>query len=198
MRPTYEFYKRFLQHVQSGGVRGKRWVLKSPAHLHLLETLLDVFPDARIVHTHRDPLEVCASVASLTATLRSAATDDIDFGAIGRQQVKWWAKLIGKSLEQRKRLSPKREQFFDVTMDAIVDDPIGVVRRMYAHFGYSLSDEVEARMISFVNENPRDQHGSHAYSASDFGIDRDRDRALFAEYVEHFELAKDRAETSAS
>jgi hypothetical protein len=198
MRATYGFYKRFLQHAQSGGVRGERWVLKSPAHLHLLETLLDVFPDARIVHTHRDPVEVCASVASLTATLRGAATDAIDLKAIGKQQVRWWAKLIGKSLDQRKRLAHRREQFFDVTMGEIVADPIGVVRRMYAHFGYRLSDEVETRMVSFMKNNPRDKHGSHAYSPSDFGIDPDRDRLLFADYVEHFRLATKRPETSAS
>jgi hypothetical protein len=72
MHSTYEFHKRFLQHAQSGGIRGGRWVLKSPAHVHLIDTLLDVFPDARIVHTHRDPIKVCASVASLTAALRGA------------------------------------------------------------------------------------------------------------------------------
>ncbi len=197
MRSTYEFYKRFLQHLQSGGVKGERWVLKSPAHLHLLDTLLDVFPDARIVHTHRDPMEVCASVASLTAALRGAATDEIDLEVIGRQQVQWWAKLIEKSLSQRKRLAPKNSQFFDVTMSEIVDDSLGVVRRMYAHFGYRLSDEVEAKMVSFMAENPRDKHGSHRYSAFDFGIDPDRDRALFGDYIEHFGLAKDGRESSA-
>ncbi|MGD8608542.1 MAG: sulfotransferase [Myxococcales bacterium] len=189
MHPTYEFYKRFLQHVQSGGVKGERWVLKSPAHLHLLDTLLDVFPDARIIHTHRDPMEVCASVASLTATLRGAASDDIDLESIGRQQVRWWAKLIGKSVAQRKRLAHKERQFFDVTMNEIVDDPIGVVRRIYRHFGYPLSEELEAKMISFMEKNPRGKHGVHLYSASDFGIDPDRDRSLFGEYIEHFGLA---------
>ena len=124
MHPTYEFHKRFLQHAQSGGVRGGRWVLKSPAHLHLIDTLLDVFPDARIVHTHRDPIKVCASVASLTATLRGASTDTIDLHEIGRQQVDWWAKLIAKSLEQRKRLAHMSEQFFDVKMSETVSDPI--------------------------------------------------------------------------
>jgi hypothetical protein len=135
MHPTYEFYKRFLQHVQSGGVRGGRWVLKSPAHLHLIDTLLDVFPDARIVHTHRDPIKVCASVASLTATLRGASTDAIELHEIGRQQLDWWAKLIEKSLDQRKRLADKSDQFFDVKMSETVADPLDVVRRMYAHFG---------------------------------------------------------------
>jgi len=190
MHPTYEFHKRFLQHVQSGGVRGGRWVLKSPAHLHLIDTLLDVFPDARIVHTHRDPIKVCASVASLTATLRGASTDAIDLHEIGRQQLDWWAKLIEKSLDQRKRLADKSDQFFDVKMSETVADPLDVVRRMYAYFGYPLSNEVEAKMVAFMADNTRDKHGSHTYTAADFGIDPERDRAPFEEYIDHFGLAE--------
>lgn len=190
MHPTYEFYKRFLQHAQSGGVRGARWVLKSPAHLHSIDTLLDVFPDARIIHTHRDPIEVCASVASLTAALRGISTDAIDLEAIGRQQLDWWAKLIDKSLEQRKRLEHKRDQFFDVKMSETVADPIDVVRRIYAHFGHPLSAEVEARMAAFMAENTRDKHGSHTYAPKDFGIAPDRDRAPFQEYIDYFGLAE--------
>ncbi len=196
MHPTYEFYRRYLQHAQSGGVRGDRWVLKSPAHLHLLETLLDVFPDARIVHTHRDPAEVCASVASLTATLRGAASDAIDLEAIGRQQVTWWAKLIDESLTQRKRLAHKSDQFFDVRMQELVDDPLDVVRRMYAHFRYPLDERVESRMRAFMSRNPRDKHGSHKYAPSDFGIVPERDRERFREYVDHFGLDPSTRKTS--
>ncbi|MGB8329564.1 MAG: sulfotransferase [Polyangiales bacterium] len=190
MHPTYEFHKRFLQHLQSGGVRGGRWVLKSPAHLHLIDTLVDVFPDARIIHTHRDPLEVCASVASLTAALRGASTDVIDLEAIGRQQLAWWAKLIEKSLEQRKRLAHRSEQFFDVKMSETVADPLDVVRRMYAHFGYPLTAEVEARMLAFMGDHTRDKHGLHSYSPTDFGIDPERDRGPFEDYIDYFGLAE--------
>lgn len=190
MRPTYEFHKRFLQHAQSGGVHGGRWVLKSPAHLHLIDTLLDVFPDARIVHTHRDPIKVCASVTSLTATLRGASTDTIDLHEIGRQQLQWWTKLIGRSLAQRERLAHKRQQFFDVKMSETVLDPLDVVRRMYAHFDYPLTDEVEAKMLAFMKANTRDKHGSHTYTPEDFGIDPERDRAPFQEYIDYFGLTE--------
>jgi len=165
-------------------------VLKSPAHLHLIDTLLDVFPDARIVHTHRDPIKVCASVASLTATLRGASTDRIDLHEVGRQQVDWWAKLIDQSLRQRKRLAHKSEQFFDVTMSETVSDPLDVVRRIYAHFGYPLSHEVQAQMLAFMKDNSRNKHGSHTYAAEDFGIDPVRDRAAFQDYIDYFGLAE--------
>jgi hypothetical protein len=156
----------------------------------LIDTLLDVFPDARIVHTHRDPIEVCASVASLTATLRGASTDAVDLKAIGRQQLDWWAKLIEKSLEQRRRLAHRSHQFFDVKMSETVADPLDVVRRMYAHFGYALSDQLEAKMRAFMAGNSRDKHGSHTYTAADFGIDPERDRGLFQDYIDYFGLAE--------
>jgi hypothetical protein len=188
MRPTYEYHRRFLQHVQSGGVRGERWVLKSPAHLSNIETLLDVFPDARIVHTHRDPIKVCASAASLTAMLRGAGSDHIDLHAIGREQLDWWAKLANRALAQRKRFADRSDQFFDVKLRETVTDPLDVVRRMYAHFGFTLTDEVDARMRSFMSSNPRDKHGSHTYTPEDFGIDPVRDREPFEEYIAYFDL----------
>ncbi len=188
MRPAYEYHKRFLQHLQSGGIRGGRWVLKSPAHLNNIETLLQVYPDARIVHTHRDPIKVCASVASLTAMLRGAGTDQIDLHEIGRQQLDWWAKLVNQALDQRKRFADRGTQFFDVRLRETVADPIDVVRRMYSHFDYGLSDAVDERMRAFMANNPRDKHGSHRYAPEDFGIDPIRDREPFEEYVEYFGL----------
>ena len=188
MRSTYEYHKRFLQHVQSGGVRGERWLLKSPAHLNNIDTLLDVFPDARVIHTHRDPVKVCASVASLTAMLRGAATDRIDLHEIGRQQLDWWAKLVRESLEQRKRFADRDDQFFDVKLSEMVADPLDVVRRLYAHFGLELSDELSAKMRRFMASHPRDRHGSHSYAPEDFGIDPARDRERFEEYIDYFGL----------
>lgn len=188
MRSTYEYHKRFIQHLQSGGVRGGRWVMKSPAHLNQIDTLLEVYPDARIVHTHRDPIKVCASVASLTAMLRGAGTDRLDLHEIGRQQLAWWAKLVNVALEQRKRFADRGDQFFDVKLRETVAAPLDVVRRMYSHFGFELSGEVEAKMRRFMAKNTRDKHGSHSCAPEDFGIDPVRDREPFEEYIEHFGL----------
>ena len=34
----------------------ERWVLKSPQHLEQQAALIEIFPDATFVQTHRDPL----------------------------------------------------------------------------------------------------------------------------------------------
>src|SRR4029077_19850089 len=72
-QPAYAYHRMFLQHLQSG-VPGQ-WLLKSPAHLWQLDTLVAEYPDAVIVQTHRDPLNVISSIASLTHHVRRMASD---------------------------------------------------------------------------------------------------------------------------
>ncbi len=190
---SLQLHRHFLQHLQSGGVTGARWVLKSPCHLHLITRLLDVYPDAHIIQTHRDPVTVCTSISSLVAMLRGVGSDAIDLKAIGRQQLDWWEKLLNRSLEQRRQLDrdPQRAgQFFDLQMQETVADPLGAVERIYAHFGYELKPAVKADMEKFMRHNTRDKHGSHTYTAADFGIDPQRDNARFADYCSYFGIGQ--------
>ena len=66
MAPAYRWHRRFLQVLQSRH-RRERWVLKSPGHLWCLGALLAEYPNAVLVQTHRDPLRIIASIASLLA-----------------------------------------------------------------------------------------------------------------------------------
>ncbi|MCB1616168.1 MAG: sulfotransferase, partial [Pseudomonadales bacterium] len=188
MRPSYRLHKAFLQHLQSGGVKGKRWLLKSPCHLHLIDQLLDIYPDANIIHTHRDPVSVCASITSLAAMLRGVGSDHIDTHAIARQQLDWWEKLLQRAVSQRKALEHKSAQFFDLKMSETVSDPLGSVERIYQHFNLPLGDDVKQQMLCYMQEHPRDKHGSHSYQPEDFGISKDRDTERFREYIDYFGL----------
>jgi hypothetical protein len=186
LESAYHWHRMTLQHFQSGGVVGERWLLKSPCHLHLVDSLLAEYPDANIIHTHRNPVEVCVSSASLMAMLRGVASDNIDLPYIGRQQIEWWSKLLKIGTEQRKRHADKKQQFFDQKMSDTVADPIGSVDRIYDHFGYELTAEVKKGMEQYMRDHRRDKHGSHTYTAADFDIDLEKDRKNFAEYCEYF------------
>lgn len=185
---SLRWHRQVLQHLQSGGIKGERWLLKSPCHLHVIDQLLEVYPDANIIHTHRDPIAVCTSISSFITMLRGTASDAIDLKYIGKQQIEWWAKLLGRALAQRRQLARegRGQQFFDLQMRETVADPLGAVERIYDHFGYALKPAVKADMERFMKNNPRDKHGSHSYKPEDFGIDRSRDGARFAEYCEYF------------
>ena len=184
MAPAYAFEKQFLQHLQSGGHRGEHWILKTPCHLMWLDALLEVFPDALLVHTHRNPTTVLASVSSLMSTFRSAVSDHIDPVAIGREQLDAWTWGMQRVMEVRARVPDDR--VVDVHYEDTVAKPVETVERVYEHLGLPYTDEVAAGVRSYLDDNPRDKHGSHSYSLEEFGLDRTEVDAAFAGYRERF------------
>lgn len=183
LRPAYAFEKRFLQHLQSGHA-GDRWILKTPGHLMWLDALLQVFPDALLVHTHRNPTTVLASVSSLMSSFRGAMSNAVDKRAVGREQLDAWTWGLQRTMEVRDRLPADR--VVDVHYTDTVDDPVGTVRRVYEHFGLDLTPAVESGVRDYLAENPRDKHGSHRYTLEEFGLDRDEVDAAFAPYRARF------------
>ncbi len=186
MTDVYAAERLFLQFLQSGGVKYDRWLLKSPGHLNYLEDLLDEFPDAAIIHTHRDPVTVVASVTSLMSMLRSISSDAVDPHLIGRQMIDWLAFVLEESVAQRKRLKARENQFYDIHLSDIVADPLKCVKGAYDHFGFTLTPEVRSSMERFMRNNARDKHGIHRYAPEDFGIDIARDRARFEPYLDYY------------
>jgi hypothetical protein len=187
LRPAYAFHREFLQHLQSNYAK-ERWVLKSPGHLATIEALLDVYPDAMIVQTHRNPLDVLASVSSLHCVLRSAASDAVDPFEVGREQIELWSRTLRRGLSQRERVTDRETRFFDVRFPDLLADPLECVRRIYAHFDLELAREAQQRMLRFLEANARDKHGTHRYAPETFGIDRVRDARHFEEYTRRFQL----------
>lgn len=183
MTPAYQFEKLFLQHLQSQHY-GERWILKTPGHLMWLDTLLAVFPDALLVHTHRNPAAVLASVSSLMHGFRSAMSDAVDKHEVGREQLEAWTWGLRRTMAVRERLGPDR--VIDVQYDDTVDDPIGTVARVYDHFNLDRTPAVDEAVRAYLAENPRDKHGAHRYTLEEFGLDRDEVDAAFADYRERF------------
>lgn len=181
---AYQLEKRLLQHLQSGGHRGSHWILKTPCHLMWLDVLLDVFPDALLVHTHRDPATVLASVSSLMTTMRSAVSDHVDPRVVGREQLEAWTWGMQRVLAVRDSLPADR--VVDVHYTDTVEDPVGTVERVYKHFGLDYTDDVATGVRGYLAENPRDKHGSHSYALEEFGLDIGEVDAAFASYNERF------------
>lgn len=185
LRPVYAFHRRQLQVLQ-WRCPAERWVLKSPGHLWALDALLAVYPDARLVFTHRDPLKVVASLANLIATLRGLASDRIDPHEIGAD----WTERLAAGLAAATRVRDAHrlgdERVIDVHFHELVGDEIGAIRRIYERFGLALSAEAEARMRRFLVENPKDKHGAHRYDLAAAGLDRARERRRYADYQERF------------
>lgn len=182
---AYRWHHDFLQHMQSGYAL-TRWVLKTPPHLAYLNELVNQYPDAAIVWTHRDPMAVIGSVSSLACTLHSAMSDHIDPMVTGQHESDYFSTLLKRGLEQREAMPDEDSRFFDVAFKDIITDPVAVIEKMYAHFGFEFSDDLRGRMHSYLADRPRAKHGKHQYELADFGLSKERHARLFSEYCERY------------
>lgn len=176
--PAYRFFKRTLQLLERS-LPGDGWVLKAPQHWEALRELLGELPEATIVCTHRDPVDVVGSWCSLLSHLWRQKSAHVDDAALGRLQLELLAKSTEKALAARE-VAPER--FVDVPFQDLVRDPLAVVERLYAASGRTLRDETRARIRHYLDENPRRKHGEHRYALEDFGLTRGAVEERFAAY----------------
>jgi hypothetical protein len=186
---VYRRHRRWLQYLQ-WKTPAARWVLKSPGHLWTLDRLLAVYPDARIVQTHRDPVRVAASLVSLVCTLRSLASDAVDAREVAADWCERLAAGLSHTMAVRDSGALPPERVFDVAFPEFMRDEIAMVRRIYDHFGMELSAEAEARMRAFLAENRADKHGRHRYGLG--VLDEATERRRFRAYQERHAIAPER------
>ncbi|MCY1424125.1 Sulfotransferase family protein [compost metagenome] len=182
---VYRYLKKTLQFLQwqqarRGIAPGRRWLLKSPQHLHTLELLFEVFPRAQVVLTHREPGKTIPSLASFIHTLWQLYSDHADPARVGEQWNSRMARALKHTMNVREDMPAGR--FLDVRFEDTVADPFGVVERIYDFAGMQLSDEVRTAMQRWLADNGREKRAAHSYSAELFGLDEARLQRDYAEY----------------
>jgi hypothetical protein len=187
LAPVYAAHRRFLQLLQWRWP-APRWVLKSPGHLWALGPLLGEYPDARLVQTHRDPLRVVASLASLVETLRGLTSWRVDRRAIAREWMEQIAAALDASVDARQQGRVGPDRIIDLQFKALLRDPFVAIRQIYSRYDMEYTPEIEARMRRFLAENPGDKYGKHEYRFSDTGLDVGEARERFRRYVEYFDV----------
>ncbi|MEM7019782.1 MAG: sulfotransferase, partial [Pseudomonadota bacterium] len=154
---TMRWHKRFLQYLQSGGVKGERWLLKSPVHLVQLKAIFEVYPDARIIMTHRHPAKVVPSASSLVSSVRSLYSDEEDPLRTGKEQLETWAYYYEQFLKDRKALD-KESQIIDLHFEDFAANQMGLVETIYHEFGWTLTEQAQQLMRGFLAAQPKDKH----------------------------------------
>jgi hypothetical protein len=185
-RPAFEAHRRTLQHLQwrNPGT----WVLKYPKHLIALHVLLETYPDARIVWTHRDPAVVLPSVASFTGFIRQGNTPDFDPVRYGREWAVFEEIVLLRGLSVRDQLADADSRIFDLHYHDLMRDPVGRVEAIFDHFGMEFGDGSRHGVEQWVTDHPKTEHGTHRYRAADFGFDVDGLRERFGAYIERFDV----------
>lgn len=171
---VYEEQRLLLQYMQSGGLRPtESWLLKTPPHMDNIDKILEVFPDARLVTTYREPTEVVASSCKLTGTVFAMVDDDVDWHEHGRYMRWRTGRMLKRNVELREQFAEKSKQFIDFPMDRMVRDPLACVAEIYAHFDIELTQEARQKMLRFMEKRGGSARKPNIYDAADYGLDID-------------------------
>lgn len=171
---VYEEQKLLLQYMQSGGLRPtESWLLKTPPHMEQIDKILDVFPDARLVTTYREPTEVVASSCKLAGTVFAAVEDDVDWHDHGRYMRWKTGQMLSRNVELRGRLADNASQFIDFPMERMVREPMACVREIYNHFDIEMTAAAHDKMSRFIDERGVGPRKPNIYRAEDYGLDVD-------------------------
>jgi hypothetical protein len=186
--PAYRFHKRFLQHLQyqrPAGQPAPRWVMKCPDHLFALDAIRAVYPDARLVFVHRDPVKVLLSVAKLTEVLRDPFTRHIDRAAIGRQESARWFEGTAHMIAAGDTAGFANPICHVHYLDLIAD-PLATVQMVYGHLDMAMTAATAERIEAAVKARPDGGYGPRDYRFADHGLDAGIERDKFRGYMLHF------------
>lgn len=187
MTSAYEYHKKFLQLLQADAPG--TWNLKMPSHSLWLDTIKSVYPDARFVWTHRDPLTALGSFCSIISMAH--------MGFMGRVDAEWIAENMSYQAQlHADRIMDYREangadSMVDVHYAELVADPIGSMRKLYADLGDDFTPEAEAAMQAWLDDNPQGKFGKHEYALEKYGLSVDGARAKFDRYLSAYDIARE-------
>ena len=181
--PLYRYQKRQMQMLNWRNP-GEQWMLKAPAHMWAVDAILDVFPDARFIWCHREPVAVTASINSMNRAVMGMYAGNHDYmnkNAIGHSVMEWYAMSLEKGLSERERHDPSL--FVDTSQSEFVSHPMGVVEKVYSAFEMELTQEARVAMQAHIDNNPKGKHGKHEYDVAEYGLTREIIEQRFAFYT---------------
>ena len=182
--PGYEYLKLLLQFLQwqkkQTGQQAERWTIKAPHHLHYMDLVFKVFPDARVVLSHRDPVETIPSLASMISEIWVIYSDLADPVEAGRQWARKFARGMHHTMAVREKLGDER--FLDVWFRDTVAEPLETIRKVYDFIGMNFTEEAGAEMRAWQNFNRRELRPAHNYTLDQFGFTESGLKQQFARY----------------
>ena len=181
---AYAQLKKMLQYLQwqNPGRDKRRWVLKSPHHLGFIDKLLKIFPDSKVIQTHRDPLKTVPSFCSMCSNLFEPLTNSYDKNEIGHH----WAHKLAKVLNHCMQVSNlNKENFLNLEFKKMIQDPILEMEEVYNFIDEDFNDQAENAMNAWKEENQHEM-GAHQYSLEEFGLESSFIDSYFSEYINQY------------
>lgn len=190
LEASYRVHKRQLQLLQWR--RGhKPWALKYPNHLLAVDEILGVYPDARFVMTHRDPLQTLASICKMSWKLRSARSDvPVDQKDIGAYMTRFVERHIDRILQTVK--GPHAERIAHVDYYALVADPAAAMLEVHRKLGIDSPEQVCSAVAEWHAANPKNARGANEYNFAEYGLDEGMLGERFGGYMRRFAIPRER------
>ena len=189
--PAYGHYYRCVQLIGSNEPE-KRWLLKNPGHIDNLDLLFAIFPDAKVIQTHRDPAKAVPSLVSLLMNLHPLMEEgrarQRGENMLAREVAKW-SSAVRKCEKVRQRHPGK---VLDVVHADFHREPMAVLERIYAFIGMNVPEDTRAAFAHRIAEKPELARGVHRYDIADYGMTEDEARAPFHDYIERYDLLESR------
>ena len=187
MTSAYQYHKKFLQLLQQDapGV----WNVKKPSHALWLETILQVYPDARFVWTHRDPFTATGSLCSVISLSHMGHMGKIDNQWLGEDYPWQCAEHAGRIMDFRDKFGEDR--VIDVHYADLLNDPVGETKKLYAKLGDAWTVEAEAAIQGWVDDNPQDKFGRHEYKLAQYGLSVESLTPMFERYLSRYDVARE-------
>lgn len=186
--PHYEYLRTILKALQ--WLRGgERWVLKSPQHIEQFPALRTTFPDATFVVTHRDPVAVTTSVATMLSYTARVSQDPVDPARVGHYWADRTERMLRGCVDGRDVLPD--DQAIDVRFDEFMADDVAMVERIYDLAGQPFTTDVRSAMDAFMAAHPRGKFGGVIYDLSDFDLRRDELRRNLRFYIDRFAVTEE-------
>ena len=185
--PAYEYHKQFLQLHQADapGI----WNLKMPSHALALDTLLKVYPDARLIWTHRDPFTAVGSFCSIIASGHENFAGRVDVDWIA-ENMPWQARQhADRIMDFRSRVG--HDRIIDCHYADLIRDPLGTMRNIYKSLGDDFSPAAEAGMASWIGDNPQGKFGRHEYKLGRFGLSKQMLEPMFERYLAEYDVERE-------
>lgn len=182
--PTYRYHRSVLQVLQSH--TSGTWSLKLPSHALNIRTLMATYPDAKIIWTHRDPLQVSASFMSMMAAAEGLHLSEIDYDYIARYYPLRLREHVMRPMAVQD--ASIADPFFHMFYGDLVRDPVAQMQKLYTWLGRPFTGALEQGVRGWLAKNPQGKFGAHDYDLGRFGMTADQLRPFFQEYQDRFDI----------
>jgi hypothetical protein len=190
---VYRLHRRMLQTFahEAPETSPRTWLLKSPFHVSTLPALFAEYPDARVVHTHRDPRKFLASLVSILSAVRFMRSDGVDVGTLAPIMQATYQMFLDNTIAERADGTIPNDRIVDSHFVDLMRDPVASLQRTYEQLALDWPAGHDKVIMTYLAAKPKGKHGTHTYSLADVGLDEASVRATFTNYVAHYGITEE-------